>query len=235
MEGRRFEFRCEVAGQRLPPFAGEPQQSVERRTDIYLLRPARADLLPKLRARERLQVKRLLAPAGPLQYWGMPIDCEAPCDDPLMPTLLPGLPLGEGTERLIEAARGYDDYRVVEVVKERRLFILGEVRAEVAEAQIQGSGFVLRTLGFEADRADALMKLLHRSGIVDRPNRPLREAAGVTPFAKPMRGDGSSQCGEMTHDVIEHRRIKRVVELAPVIIALGPGDLGRERGHSGHG
>ncbi|WP_420606288.1 hypothetical protein [Novosphingopyxis sp.] len=166
---RRFEFRYVTDGGRAPDFAETALLGTETRTDIYLLRPVRPDLLSKLRGNKRLQVKRLLAWAGPLQYWGMPLDHAWSGTDPVMTHLLPGLPIDRGPEQLLDTANHHNDYRVITVAKKRRLFQLGDVRAEITTVRAGDRSF--QTIGFEADQAAALIAMLVRYKIADRSNR----------------------------------------------------------------
>ena len=169
MDRRRFEFRYEANDDPLPRFASDTPVKIEQRVDIYILRRSRPDLLPKLRARERMQVKRLLSHAGALHYWAMPFDALLEDGIYVPERLLPGLSHATGPGPLITAAADHPDYHGVEVAKRRKLYQLGAVRAEITVAQAGKRRF--RTVGFEADRPAELQELLAKFQIGDRANR----------------------------------------------------------------
>lgn len=155
-----------------PDFAGWTDHGQEKRSDIYILRLSRADLLPKLRGGNRLQIKRLMAGAGALQYWIMEVDVGMAADSTGSPALLPGLPTGSKASGLVDAAGSNPEYHVVEVAKKRRLFTKGQVRAEIvsALAHFAGSQRTIRSVAFEAENAADLIDVMARRNVLEKIN-----------------------------------------------------------------
>ncbi len=169
---RRFEFRYAISGEAEPDFLGWHDHGQEERSDIYILRLPRADLLPKLRGGNRLQIKRLMAGAGALQYWIMTVDVGMDAVGAHSPALLPGLPIGTNASGLVDAARSNPEYHVVEVAKQRRLFTKGQVRAEIvsARAELAGSRRTIRSVAFEAANAAEMIDIMTARGVLARIN-----------------------------------------------------------------
>lgn len=154
----------------MPDIARDTSPSIETRVDIYILRQGRGDLLPKLRGRKRMQVKRLLGHAGPLHLWDMVLDRTGSAgSNELWKRLLPGIPVEEGPASICAATERHPDYRLVEVAKERRLYRLGQVRGEITIARTGSLAF--RTVAFESREAAPLLALLERERIGDRANQ----------------------------------------------------------------
>ena len=117
-----------------------------------------------------MQVKRLLAHAGPLHLWDMALDQARPAGiEELWTRLLPEIPVEQGPQNICAAAEGHPGYRVVEVAKERYLYKLGPVRGEITLARAGSQTF--RTVAFEARKAAPLLALLEREKVGDRSNR----------------------------------------------------------------
>ncbi|MEO1064713.1 MAG: hypothetical protein AAFZ07_25115 [Actinomycetota bacterium] len=68
------------------------------------------------------------------------------------------------------------DVRAVFVVKRRRRFRVGELRAEATDIELTDSGEVLHTLSIEGDDLDALRALRKQLGLRDEPNVAVHQA-----------------------------------------------------------
>ncbi len=66
--------------------------------------------------------------------------------------------------------------RAVFVVKQRRRFRIGSLRAEVTDIEVLDTGEVLRTLSIEGDDLDELTALRKQLGLRDQPNIAVHQA-----------------------------------------------------------
>ncbi len=78
-------------------------------------------------------------------------------------------------ERAIAGLDPNSGVRAVFVVKHRRRYRIGPLRAEVTDVMIRGSKEVLRTLSIEGDDLDELVVLRNTLGLADEPNSPVHE------------------------------------------------------------
>lgn len=69
--------------------------------------------------------------------------------------------------------------QVVFVVKNRRRYTIGNLRAEVTDVEITETGDVLRTLQIEGDDLDDLVALRKKLGLRDEPNVAVHEAIAL--------------------------------------------------------
>jgi len=72
-----------------------------------------------------------------------------------------------------------DDTQIVFVVKNRRRYTIGKLRAEVTDIEIIETKEVLRTLQIEGEDLDDLVALRKKLGLRDQPNVAVHEAIGL--------------------------------------------------------
>ena len=151
----------------------------ETRTDTYFLFPGRRDIMPKLRAGSRFEIKSLARQCGPLEAWQL--DLSAPF--PLRPEDL-------ATARRVfraagalappiwspDALRGalapFSEIRVVD--KARQLYWRGCLRAEITFVHAQSLS--AWTLAFECEERDRLLDACDSLGLTDLSNLSYAQA-----------------------------------------------------------
>lgn len=171
----RWEFRCwPAATSRAPPLQELLGPAArERRTDLYIVQPGRADLLCKLRDGERLQIKTLRARDSRLECWNKPLDSGFPLDDTtrqLCSQLLDapleriaGASIATFTWRLKQTA-----VHMIAVQKTRRQAVLDGVKLESTLARAHRK---LRwTVALEGHDASAVTTCIGTHGLSGLPN-----------------------------------------------------------------
>ncbi len=78
-------------------------------------------------------------------------------------------------ERAVAELDPSTEVRAVFVVKHRRRYRIGQLRAEATDVMIRGSKDVLRTLSIEGDDLDELVTLRKTLGLADEPNSPVHQ------------------------------------------------------------
>lgn len=183
----RYEFR---AWPRETPQAAAilqkswPLVGGERRSDIYLLTERSTERLVKLRAGNRLEVKRRGPDLGPLQYWTHQSFPLFPLPRPAMMGLSDalGLPLldreagmspGHLVARLGELAPAV---LPVTVRKSRLLFRKAGTRVEICHVAV--AGWTRLTLAIEDPDPDGALATLEDLGLDYLPNRSYGDMLG---------------------------------------------------------
>lgn len=79
----------------------------------------------------------------------------------------------------VERLDGDPDTQVVFVVKHRRRYTIGKLRAEVTDIEVTETSEVLHTLQIEGEDLDDLVALRKKLGLRDQPNVAVHEAIGL--------------------------------------------------------
>ncbi|MEI4233688.1 hypothetical protein V8324_12425 [Roseovarius sp. D22-M7] len=156
----------------------------ERRSDIYLLTERSTERLVKLRAGNRLEVKRRGRDLGPLQYWTHQSFPLFPLPRPAMMGLsdVLGLPLldreagmspGHLVARLGELAPAV---LPVTVRKSRLLFRKASTRVEICHVAV--AGWTRLTLALEDPDPESARAALEGLGLDHSPNRSYGDMLG---------------------------------------------------------
>jgi hypothetical protein len=134
-----------------------PLVAAERRSDIYQLAPQSDRLLVKLRAGQRLEIKRRTRDVGTIQHWTMPVSTEFPLGPRHRRALAEALDLSGGiavetaqSPAHLLSALGAQGSGVVSqtVRKSRLLFESGGCRAEIC--RVAADGWTGLTIALEA-------------------------------------------------------------------------------------
>lgn len=183
----RYEFR--VWPRETPLAAAILQKSWplvggERRSDIYLLTERSTEMLVKLRAGNRLEVKRRARDVGPLQYWTHQAFPMFPLSRPAMRGLadalgLPPLDLDAGMSPGHLVARlGEWAPAVLPVTarKARLLFRRASTRVEICHVAV--AGWTRLTLAIEDPDPDSALAAVEGLGLGHLPNRSYGDMLG---------------------------------------------------------
>lgn len=200
-EYRVFASRCAELGVRLRAAGGEPE--LYESTDTYVL--SRENLPHSVKLRDgRLDTKFLRGKYRGLEQWAPLPKVGFPIADGMLADLLGSalhlqqpLPRGAGESetRLLETLRGLDSLLVVEIVKRRSVFRLGQCVAEIVAADCNGTA--LRSACVECADAGEAHALVVELGLDAWPNVSyLAAARGVVGLAE--RQFERIQSGETT-------------------------------------
>lgn len=183
--GARYEYRVWGRHSKARKLLEELATGVvdERIKDCYLLI---GDAMWNAKVRNnRLKIKQLIAEDQGFERWtaDRPRTADAapsPFDE-LFETLRLDRPQRGKSYDLYEAIARLDldpDTRAVFVVKHRRRYTIGRLRAEVTDIEIVETSEVLRTLAIEGEDLDELVALRKKLGLRDHPNVAVHEAIG---------------------------------------------------------
>lgn len=134
-----------------------------------------------------LKIKQLVSQDKGFERWSAdrPASADAapsPFDD-LYERLRLDRPQRGKSYDLYDAVNSLDadpDTRVVFVVKHRRRYTIGKLRAEVTDIEITETSEVLHTLAIDGENLDDLVSLRKKLGLRDQPNVAVHEAIGPT-------------------------------------------------------
>jgi hypothetical protein len=190
----RWEFRAWFANGAAPanPLADWSVRDEAERTDLYLVAAHQPQLLPKLRAGERLEIKERIRVDPPLQQWRVAFGADFPLGPaPLAEAVT--LIAGRGARAATEAGADTRSFvaclteleprlMVRTVTKHRRSFASGDVVGESTEVAVAETGATAVSIAVECADPDALREALAATGLGTWPNRDygtwLRAAAG---------------------------------------------------------
>jgi len=191
----RYEYRvfiasCAELGERMRAAGGAPER--HESADTYIL--ARENLPHSVKLRDgRLDTKFLRGRYRGLEQWAPLPKVGFPIADGLLADLLgPALQLeqplprgaGESEARLLQTLHGLDSLLIVEIVKRRSVFRLGECVAEIVAADCAGTA--LRSACVECADAEQAHALVIELGLDAWPNTSYMAAArGVVGLARP--------------------------------------------------
>jgi hypothetical protein len=170
----RFEFRCWPDAFDTHARCLESRLAfgeTEARTDIYLLAPGRADLLPKLRGGTVLELKARLGARGLLERWHPVFRDPFPLAAPslaLLAGLFPDIDTSAcvSPDCLRKALAGAADIRHVDKI--RRKFMANGLRAEIARAECDGRAHA--SLAFECEDVVRLEEEIRALGLTELAN-----------------------------------------------------------------
>ncbi|WP_296643393.1 hypothetical protein [Roseinatronobacter sp.] len=176
----RYEYR--VWPQDAPPAVALLQQfwplvGAERRTDLYFLTDQSPVKLVKLRAGNRLEVKRRDHDLGPLQHWTHQAYPEFPLSRPALRALAGALGLtrllpeaGQSAGHLVASlGNAVPAILPMTVNKSRLRFRVGSSRAEICRVTI--AGWSRLTLAVEESDPDSALATLDALHLGHLPNR----------------------------------------------------------------
>jgi hypothetical protein len=181
----RYEYRVwgkhRKARQLLEKLASDVTE--ERVKDCYLL-VEDSTLNAKVR-NNTLKVKQLVSENKGFERWSAdrPESADAapsPFDD-LYERLHLDRPQSGKSYDLYDAVARLDadpDTQIVFVVKHRRRYTIGKLRAEVTDIEVIETSEVLHTLQIEGENLDDLVVLRKKLGLRDQPNVAVHEAIG---------------------------------------------------------
>lgn len=183
----RYEFR--VWPREMPQAAGILQKSWslvggERRSDIYLLTGHSPERLVKLRAGNRLEVKRREHDAGLLQYWVHDAYPLFPLSRPALRVLagelgLPGLDTeaARSPGHLLARLGAFSATVLpMTVRKSRLLFRKDDTRAEICHVAVDG--WTRLTLAIEDPDPERALATVEALALADLPNRSYGDMLG---------------------------------------------------------
>lgn len=179
----RFEYRVwgkhREARQMLRKLASS--ETSERVDDCYLL-VEDSSWNAKIRD-NTLKIKRLIAEDKGFERWSSgkhrsSESAPSPFDDLFDELHLDRPQRGKSYDLLKAVTRLSPEsgIRAVFVVKNRRRYRIGQLRAEATDVRIKGTKEVLRTLSIEGDDLDELVALRKKLGLKGEPNNPVHQA-----------------------------------------------------------
>ncbi len=184
--GARYEYRVwgkhRKARKLLEKLASEVTE--ERVKDCYLLVE---DSMWNAKVRNNtLKIKQLIAEDKGFERWtadrpASADEAPSPFDD-LFETLRLDRPQRGKSYDLYDAVERLDadpDTQVVFVVKNRRRYTIGKLRAEATDIEVTETNEVLHTLQIEGESLDDLVALRKQLGLRGEPNIAVHEAIGL--------------------------------------------------------
>ncbi len=184
--GGRFEYRIwPRAGHPAIAMlnAGWPLVAAERRSDIYLLHAASDRMLVKLRAGDRLEIKRREADMGAIQCWSMPVSEGFPLTAAARHGVARALDLPAGLPEVaglsaahLLAAIDAQGGRVIPrtVRKSRLVFRSAGCRAEICRVAV--GSWTGRSVALDAADLRRIAQALDHLRLGSLPNRSYGEA-----------------------------------------------------------
>lgn len=132
-----------------------------------------------------LKIKQLVSEDKGFERWSRDRpesaeDAPSPFDD-LYERLRLDRPQRGKSYDLYDAVANLDedpDTQVVFVVKDRRRYTIGKLRAEVTDIEVTETSEVMHTLAIEGENLDDLVSLRKKLGLRDQPNVAVHEAIG---------------------------------------------------------
>ena len=168
----RYEYRVwgkhREAAKKLAKLASSERH--EEITDCYLL-GSDDQWNAKIRS-DRLKLKRLIEAKQGFERWDTnwhptPDAAPQPFDEAFREFTL---------AQDVTAQSATSETRAVFVLKQRRIFTIREMQAEVTKLEVQDASIRLSTVAIQGDRVRDLRVLLHRLGLHDEPNVPIHIA-----------------------------------------------------------
>jgi len=191
--GKRYEYRVwgphRSARKLLSKLA--TSKTTERVKDCYLLVD---DSSWNVKIRDNtLKIKQLVTAKDGFEHWASDrhrsaASTPSPFDEIFEKLRLDRPQRGKKYNLIDEvAALGADaGFRAVFVVKQRRRYRIGRLRAEATDIEIRETGEVLHTLSIEGDDLEELTALRDRLGLTDHENIAVHDALD------PVDGSGSA-------------------------------------------